>query len=917
MAIRRSRLFRDRARFIFLAGITCCFVMGALPAFSQTSDTLQNQPTTPQATVQVVERMTANHSFGEGASPLIDQGTALFASGQLAAAADRWQQAATEYASQGNPLAQARALHYLALAQFNLGQWTLAQRVNTESRQLLAAIAESGTAEGDAALLGASLNLKGQLELVLGQPEQSIETWQQAAAAYAAAQDLTGQLGAGLNQAKALQTLGHHQRSQRLLEQLLLAIKSQPDNTLKATGLQLLGAALQSMGDLEQSQTRLSESLEIVQQLAATTPLVGDQISATRISLGQTLAARQDTAAALGQYQQAEAIAAHRLSRIEAQLHQLQLLVNTEQWSPAQLLISRLPAQLEALDPSRDSVYATVNFAASWIQMAQATGPSALKNSRFSATSNTAQSGTAQSGVQGAVQGPVQRTDIARLLSTALKSARTLSDTRAESFVLGQLGHLYEMAGQWPEAQQLTAQAVALAEGIDAPDLRVDWQWQLGRLLKQQGKQQDAIAAYSQVVASLRSLRQSLASLNPDRQFSYLETVEPVYRQLVSLLLESLPEQPQQQQAPLNQARALIESLQLAELDNFFHQACLQATPQLIDTVDATAAVLYPIILPDRLAVIVSRPGKPLVYYETRLLQSELESTLAQLRRHLNPHFFEADRLRLSQQVYDWLIRPAEASLGDTQTLVFVLDGALRNLPMAALYDGQQYLIERYSIALSPGLQLLDPQPLDDIRDLNVLTGGLSEAQSGFSALPAVDAEVRKIAATLPATTLLNQAFTTEGLSQMLQQAPFPLVHLATHGQFSSRSEETFLVTWDGRINVQDLDAMLRPRRRAIARPLELLVLSACQTATGDQRAALGLAGIAIRSGARSTLATLWQVNDISTATLMGEFYQQLSNTPGMTKAEALRAAQLSLLHQSEYQHPFYWASFVLVGNWL
>ncbi|MEM9162380.1 MAG: CHAT domain-containing protein [Cyanobacteria bacterium P01_F01_bin.4] len=809
--------------------------------------------------------------------PLIDQGSALFASGQLAAAAQVWQQAATDYGAQNNRLAQARALHYLALAYFNLGQWAQAKQVNRDSQTQLTTLPEP-----DVALLGAILNLQGQLQLVSGQPEQGIETWQQAAAAYESADDATGTLGAQLNQARALQSLGHYQQSQQILEQALSAIQTQPDPALKATGLKLLGTTLQAVGDLARSQTLLTESLAIVQGLTETQPIFADQASATLIGLGNTLAARQETDAALARYQQAAAMATHPLTRLEAWLNQLQLLVKTEQWSQTQPLISTLPNHLATLTPSRDTVYARVNFAASWMQSAKA-----------------------------APQTPNPTPDIAQLLATAVQEARSLSDSRAEAFALGQLGHLYEINQQWPEAQQLTQQAMKLAEGIDAPDLRAAWQWQLGRILNQQGETEAAIAAYSNAVESLQSLRQELVALNPDLQFSFLETVEPVYRELVSLLLEADPNQ-----AKLQQARQLIESLQLAELDNFFRHACLQAQPQLIDTVDATAAVLYPIILPDRLAVIVSRPGQPLFHYETVLPQANIEATIAQLQLYLNPHFFDEDRLRLSQQLYDWLIRPAEAVLTDTQTLVFVLDGALRSLPMATLHDGEQYLIERYGIALSPGLQLLEPAAID-VGQIKVLTGGLSEAQQGYVALPAVDTEVNQIAQTLPTTTLLNQTFTTAQLQHTLDDVPFSVIHLATHGQFSSKAEETFLVTWDGRINVKELDALLQPRTQDLNRPLELLVLSACQTAAGDKRAALGLAGIALRSGARSTLATLWQVNDESTATLMVQFYQQLTETPGITKAEALRAAQLSLLKQPQYQHPFYWAPFVLVGNWL
>ncbi|MEO1394634.1 MAG: CHAT domain-containing protein [Cyanobacteria bacterium J06634_5] len=920
MAVRRPRIFSDRnpkrglkrSRLSVLAVISCWLVVLSTPALSistlSTPISIQEISATPPPTVhndlliadQALIAQVNQDPIDQGLikQDLIDHGSALFAAGNLADAAEVWQQAATQYSAQHSGLAKARALHYLAIAYFNMGQWQQAQQANTESQTVLKENPQTG-----AVLLGASLNLQGQLQLVLGQIEQSIDTWKQAAVAYEAAGDLTGKLGAQLNRAKALQTLGHHQQSQQLLERLQSSIETQSDLAVKVTGLRLLGTALQSMGDLEQSQTLLTNGLDIAQQLAATTPHFADQVGAMRISLGHTLAARQQTMAALDQFQAAAAIARQPQSRIEAQLNQLRLLIDTElkaehstehrakQGSqPIQQLLSTLPAQLPTLPPSRERVYATVNFAASWIQVYSA-APMVIPST-------------------------VQQGDIAQLLANAVQVARSLSDTRAEAYALGQLGHLYETVQQGAEAQQLTRQAIGLSEGIDAPDLQATWQWQLGRLLKQEGKRTEAIAAYSHAVDALKSLRQSLSSFNADRQFSYLEKVEPVYRELVALLLAGNADPTQQEQAQLQKARELIEALQLAELDNFFHQACLQATPQSIDTIDATAAVVYPIILPDRLAVIVARPGKPLAHYETLLPKAELEATLTQLRRYLNPHFFETDQRRLSKQVYDWLIRPGQALFAETQTLVFVLDGALRNLPMGALYDGRQYLIERYSIALSPGLQLLDPQPLNK-GSLSALTGGLSEAQQGFSALPAVDAEINQIAATLPATTLLNRAFTTQRLEQTLQKTPFSVVHLATHGQFSSQAEETFLVTWDGRVNVQDLDAMLLHRRQAVKQPLALLVLSACQTATGDQRAALGLAGMAIRSGARSTLATLWQVNDDSTAILMKQFYQQLLETPSMTKAEALRAAQLSLLKQPQYQHPFYWSPFVLVGNWL
>lgn len=225
----------------------------------------------------------------------------------------------------------------------------------------------------------------------------------------------------------------------------------------------------------------------------------------------------------------------------------------------------------------------------------------------------------------------------------------------------------------------------------------------MGKLYKQQGDRPKAIKAYSEAVKALKALRGDLVAINPDVQFSFRESVEPVYRELVGLLLDEQPTQTE-----LMQARELIESLQIAELDNFFREACLDRAKQ-IDQVDPTATVVYPIILPDRLAVILSQTGHPLRYYVTHKSQGEIEQTLDKLLVGFNPVSDSKERDRVSQQIYDWLIRPAEAdqAFKDTKTLVFVLDGHLRNIPMAALYDGKQYLIEKYAVALSPGMQLI------------------------------------------------------------------------------------------------------------------------------------------------------------------------------------------------------------------
>ena len=166
-------------------------------------------------------------------------------------------------------------------------------------------------------------------------------------------------------------------------------------------------------------------------------------------------------------------------------------------------------------------------------------------------------------------------------------------------------------------------------------------------------------------------------------------------------------------------------------------------------------------------------------------------------------------------------------------------------------------------------------------------------------------------------TQLLDQDFNSKNLESKVNGVPFNVLHLATHGQFSSRAEDTFILAADGPINVTQFDSLLRRRDETRSEALEMLVLSACQTAAGDNRAMLGLAGASVKAGARSTLASLWHISDKSTAILIGEFYRELVKSK-VTKAEALRRAQVKLLKDyPNYSRPGYWAPYVLVGNWL
>ncbi|NEP57100.1 MAG: CHAT domain-containing protein [Symploca sp. SIO2G7] len=898
-------------------------VLQALPAINSLASSCNLKQLSPCSTEVTQQPPTP--------AQLLQQGREFYQAGQFFKAANLWQQAVQAYENQGTILNQAQALNYLSLAYQDLGQGEQAQQAIATSLKLLQSW-EKLEPRG-VAILAQALNTQGSLQLTQGQTETALATWKQAEATYEIAGNETGKLGSRINQAQALQTLGQYRRANELLNKLVEELKAQPDSVLKADGLRSLGIALQTIGDLVKSKAILEQSLAISQQLNASA-----DTSATLLGIGNIARDVQQYDVAWAYYQEAANLAQTPITSLQAQLNQLSLLAQTQQWQTASSLMPQIESKLSQLSPSRASIYARVNLAESLMQHRRR-GDTETRRWRDGETRRQGDKvdiPNSQFPIPNS-QFPIPHSpfpiphsqEIAQSLVTAVQQARQIKDPRAEAYALTQLGKLYEQTQQWQDSRSLTEQALQISQGIEAADITARAAWQLGRILEQQGELTGAIAAFQGAFAHLQSLRSDLVAVSPDVQFNFKESVEPVYRELVNLLLQptlTKGEIEDASQANLKQAREVIEALQLAELDNFFRDACLDAQPVVLDEIDTQAAVIYPIILHDsfrgnsasRLEVILSLPNQPLRHYATQLSQQEIEDVLQQFYSSLYPGYSRDGRLRLAEEVYDWLIRPAEADLANSgiQTLVFVPDGFLRNLPIAALYDGEQYLVEKYSIALSPGLQLF-PQGLER-EELKALTAGLTEARQGFAELPAVEEEVKEIASEVDAQVLLNQEFTRTAFQKEVNGKPFPVVHLATHGQFSSNPQETFLLTWDERISIKDFDVLFEKRRLGILKPIDLLVLSACQTAAGDKRATLGLAGFALRSGARSTMASLWSVHDESTAALMSEFYRQLTQTNRpITKAEALRQAQLTLLSDPQYNHPYFWASFVLVGNWL
>lgn len=822
------------------------------------------------------------------AQNLVAQSRKFYEAERFAQAIAIWQQAAAAFKATGDELSLTMTLGNLSLAYQQLGQWTEAEAAIAQSLNILQT-AKTINIKERSQILAQALDIKGRLQLAQSKAEDALNTWQQAAEIYTKIGDRNSVIRNRINSAQALQALGLYRQAQKTLTETTQLLQNQPNSALKVTGLRSLGNVLLATGDFEQSRQVLEQCLAVASALPDK-----QAIADVLLSLGNTARAGRDTQKAIEFYRQAANAATSATTRIDAQVNQLKLLLDTKQYEAFRALLPQIQTQISDLPPSRTAVYARINLAESLIRFRQ------------NSTTDTP-----------------SWLEIAQPLSTAIQQAKSLQDRRTQSYALGVLGRVYEQTQQLSNAQDLTQQALFMASTIDAKDIAYRWQWQLGRVLRARGDIKEAIAAYQQAVNTLQSLRYDLVAVNPEVQFDFREQVEPVYRQLVELLLQS----PQalggvSGEDYLRQARDTIEALQLAELDNFFRQACLGPISQIdevLDQKDQTAAAIYPIILPDRLEVIVKLPQKPLLHYATAVPQKQVESTLYKLRQNLvEPSTTAiAEAKSISQQLYNWLIKPAANDLAQTKikTLVFVLDGPLRNIPMAALYDGKQYLIQQYGIALTPGLQLVNPKPLRN-QKLRAIAAGLSQPLLGFAPLPNVKREVEEIHSEIPSTILLNNQFTSKALQNQINSQPFSVVHLATHGQFSSKAEQTFIVAWDKPIYVKEFNNLVRTRDSTRPEAIELLVLSACETAAGDDRAALGIAGVAVRAGARSTIASLWNLNDQSTAQLMSQFYRELANKT-LTKAEALRRAQLSLLQNPQYQRPMFWAPYILLGNWL
>jgi len=498
-------------------------------------------------------------------------------------------------------------------------------------------------------------------------------------------------------------------------------------------------------------------------------------------------------------------------------------------------------------------------------------------------------------------------TESREMLEIALAETR---DVETLGYAYGFLGALHEVAGRPDAALVATRKALRHAESIDSMAQVYRWEWQRARLLRATEKPAEALRAIERAIFLLSEFRDDVV---PRSANAFTSLVAPVYTEYADLLLQQSTdlEDLDARQVLYRQARRTLESLKTAEVEDYFATRCLTRAPVTEGAGVKGEAILYPIILNARLELLLETGGE-LHRVSVAVDRRDINETIRQFRLNLErPATGEAYRTQ-ALKLYQWIIEPLSAALEDAsvETLVIVPDGALRTIPLAALHDGEQFLIEQFALATTPAYQLT--QSLARAPVTQFLAGGLTQSVQGFSKLPNVAREIDEIVARFPAHELRDERFRLEAVSAGLSSSEYNMIHLATHGEFKADYKRSFILTHDSRLTLDRLQALLSARGST---PLDLLVLSACQTAAGDERAALGLAGVAVQSGAKSAVASLWSISDASTAELFSVFYAELAKT-GSSKARSLQLAQLALLRNANFGHPSFWAPYLLIGSW-
>lgn len=795
---------------------------------------------------------------------------------------------------------------------------------------LPATASEESTQRADA------LNQKGFQLLDAGNTEQALRAFGKAHALYQELDNPTGVHGTLINQSLVYERIGQYHTACNKLVRLLsinneicrkqtetslneiktVLKKDGIDPNQKVIALHNLGNILRILGQLETSELALQQALPhssllnsedrhtITLGLANTYQSLYKRaynqlsISIDSASQANSLNTAQEYAqAALASYQ--SVADSQSADRIRAQLNTLQILLHLKKsnssplnsiYQQSQNLIGSYLNNLIAADFSQFPENESINLQ--------------LKLSHLLAEADLLEIPNSENSLSLAY----------KVAKTALHQAETFGDRRLLSQAYGVFGKFYVQSGQLDDATQVFTKALELAQRIQDDYLAYQWSWQLAQIYQQQGNTARAIATYDTTIKHLDQVRTLLVSANADLQFNYKESVEPVYENYMGLLLSSST-------PDFQLVLETKQQLQVAELENYLKCSKLVAAEISNQQESQYDATIHIFELNGQIHVIAQTQNGIFRHQpDSILVQQELFNLLENIDAEVLSQIPIETLQQNTQVLYRHLITPLTDHFPPSGDLLFVLDSNFQSLPINMLHDGQNYLIEQYSVtnALNTQLQPIQSQRL---KELDVLFAGLSEdspsfnspnAPSDLDALPEVKDELDSVAKfSNQITSLLNSEFTTDRFQSKLQNDT-PIIHVASHGQFSSDPKRTMILAFDGPINANDFHSLISQKTELGQSSIELLILSACQTAKGDRKSALGIAGLTVQAGSRNTLASLWLAESGATAELISLFYQGLRD--GLSKPRALQQAQTKLIG-SGYSHPYFWGNFILVGS--
>ena len=469
------------------------------------------------------------------------------------------------------------------------------------------------------------------------------------------------------------------------------------------------------------------------------------------------------------------------------------------------------------------------------------------------------------------------------------------------------MGFLAEKSGDLEQALKYAYAAQLKAQSRFAFSSLYRAQWLTGRIYRKIGNKEAAITNYRGAIAALDAFNQGFTEINIERRLDFQSQIEPIYREMLQLLLEKS----NLSQANLEEALFVFDKLRLEQLQQYFGDNCLEISresPPIENVLTTKNAVLInSIILARQTHFILQLPDGTLHHSQAQVGKVEITKIANEWYNHLK----NADTRRFrtkAQDLYGLIIRPFEAELEqiNPDIIIFVHDGLLRNLPMAALHDGEKFLAQKWASVSSIGLNF--QSTADQKEKSKPLLFGLGVAREGWSELAYVESEIENVTQILGGKSFLNRDFTSNNLALELKDKRHSIVHLATHGYFGGIAENSFILAYDQPLSALELEDSLSQSKGQI----ELLVLSACETAISSDRSALGLAGVALRGGVSSVLGNFWQVKDDEQVELMNAFYSNLLRT-NFDKAQALQRVQIAQIEQKA--PPAKWAALNLIEN--